>query len=354
LTSAPLELLKAAHTAPSADNSQPWRFVWDGSGLELVYGGDSSPNTLFGAMSPATLLAIGCVIENLFAAAQGYGYCLTPVGEFEPAYEDGRYLRIMVEGLEESPRDRAAVRAVLGRHTNRFPYRPDPLPIELQDMICELSEPPARLMCFGHPEERAAIARLVVTASGIRFRTRVLHEWLASSLRYTPREVAAGDGLDVRTLDLPPGGRAFLRFIGHWRRMEMMNRIGAYRAMAAIEARPIRHGPMLVAVIAPRDAPACVAVGRLMTRVWTLLNAEGVAVHPYYGIPDQLQRLRDGTVPGHLLQGAKTLTKDCVRFFGLDSDETLHMLLRVGRPRRDPTRSRRRPLASVLTDLSSQ
>lgn len=346
----PTRLLEAAHSAPSADNSQPWRFVWDGTHLELLFGGDAREEALFGPASPATLLTIGGVVENLFAAAQLLGYDLSREAAELPDYSAGRYLRVAVKGTPKP--DGADIRPILSRHTNRFAYRSDALPPSAREAITGLNEPPARLLYFDDAGDRSTLAAMVSAASRIRFRTRELHEWLAESLRHTPEQVAHGDGLDVRTLDLPPGGGIFLRLIGSWRRMQTLNRIGAFRAMAAIESQPIRRGPVLLALVAPADATGCIAAGRLMTRVWTRLNAEGIAVHPYYGIPDQLQRLRDGSVPKEMVPEAERLRDRCREFLGIDREETLHMLLRVGRPGRDPIRSRRRPLPEVLIDRS--
>jgi hypothetical protein len=190
--------------------------------------------------------------------------------------------------------------------------------------------------------------------SRIRFQTREVHEWLAASLRFTEEEVARGDGLDVRSLDLPPGGAAFLKFIAPWSRMEALNRIGAYKAMAAIEAQPIRRGPAIVAIIGPHDYRSCIDAGRLMTRIWTDLNVKGLAVHPYYVVADQLQRRREGKVPAHCVEQAEELAEQCRRFFELGPDETLHMLMRVGYPTREAPRSRRLPLEQVVTDLTGE
>ncbi|HRY15885.1 MAG TPA: hypothetical protein P5330_08440, partial [Candidatus Competibacteraceae bacterium] len=170
------------------------------------------------------------------------------------------------------------------------------------------------------------------------------------SLRYTEPEIAQGDGLDINTLHLPPGGRHFLRFIGDWRRMEILNRFGAYKAMAHIEAQLIQRGPAIAAIIAPTDYDACLAAGRLLTRVWTALNQQGIAVHPYYVVADQLQRLRDGVVPAHLTDQAHAIQRDCQDFLQLNPGETLHIFLRLGYPTRNPPRSRRRPLAEVVID----
>jgi nitroreductase len=342
------EILRLISRAPSADNSQPWRFLCDGATLQILSPQPTTQTALFGPTSPATLIAIGGVLENFLTAADFYGFTVRTHPLTEAEHTTGIYLFAEIE-----PSNRPVPQEpcpVLARHTNRFPFRPDPLPDAAASLLTAAQEGPARILHFNTPNDLATLARQVAAASRIRFQTREVHEWLAHSLRYTEAEIARGDGLDIHTLHLPPGGRAFLRFIGDWRRMEILNRLGVYKAMAHIEAQLIQRSPAIAALIAPNDFDACLAAGRLLTRVWTALNQQGIAVHPYYVIPDQLQRLRDGMVPDHLTDQAQALHHDCQDFLHLAPGETLHMLLRLGYPTRNPPRSRRRPLAEVVID----
>lgn len=345
------QIVNLAHSAPSADNSQPWRFLWNGATLQIRSPQTTHPTTLFGPTSPATLLAVGGVLENFLTAANFYGFTVKTQQPTEAERATGLYLSAEIEPPAQSlPQEPCPV---LIRHTNRFPFRPDPLPDVASSLLTDAQEGPARIIAFNTPHDLSILARQVAAASRIRFQTREVHEWLAHSLRYTEAEIARGDGLDIHTLHLPPGGRSFLRFISDWRRMEILNRLGAYKIMAHIEAQLIQRGPAIAALIAPHDYDACLAAGRLLTRVWTALNQQGIAVHPYYVIADQLQRLRDGVVPDHLTDHAQALHRDCQDFLHLAPGETLHMLLRLGYPTRNPPRSRRRPLAEVMTTLQT-
>ena len=339
------DVLVAAHSAPSADNSQPWIFELEGDVLHLCWGGAAGAGP-FGADSPATLLAIGGVIENLHAAAEHYGLGVDAI----PVGTDGRargvyFSAVFSESIEGGLS--TDVCPVLLRHTNRFPFRSVVLSDLERELLSSGREGPARFEVFYRPLALREIARVVAAASRIRFRTREIHEWLASCLRYSPEQIARGDGLDIHALDLPPGGKGFLRLTSDWKLMQWLNRCGAYRVMAGVEASAIARGPTIAALIAPRDQDACIAAGRLMCRVWTALNSRGVAVHPYYVVADQLQRLREKAVPADLVHEARALERSAAGCFGLASGETLHMLLRIGYPTREPVRSLRRPLPCV-------
>ena len=78
------------------------------------------------------------------------------------------------------------------------------------------------------------------------------------------------------------------------------------------------------------------------------LNEQGVAVHPYYVLSDQLYRLRAGLVSGRFVAPVTAIAGDFADFLG-SAEETVFMLLRVGIPRIDnPIRSRRLPVEATL------
>jgi hypothetical protein len=339
--------IRAAHKAPSADNSQPWRLIWDAKTLAIAYDAPRIRGTSFEPFDPGTLLAIGGCLENLLQFAEDRG--ASPECRFSADLAPGadHYVRVALDPATLEPVDE---HPLFLRHTNRFGYQGTAVAQSILDTVSLLSEGSARLRVIDARPDIARVAGLVCSASEIRFQTREVHEWLGRSLRFTAAEVARGDGLDVQTLDLPPGGGLLLKLIADWRRMALLNRVGTFRLLAAIDAKPVARAPALVAIIGQRDARAVIDAGRLMTRAWISLNAQGVAVHPYYVVADQLHRLASGTVPSQLSAQAEAIAEQARELFDLAKDETLHMVLRIGYPTREPVRSRRLSIAQVLSD----
>jgi hypothetical protein len=200
--------------------------------------------------------------------------------------------------------------------------------------------------------QKRGLIRLVRLCSEARFCNRLLHEWLIGSLRFTPEEAARGDGLDVRTLGLPPGGTQFMRFISDWRRLEALNRLGAYKLLAFSEVALLTAAPALLCVVGPADARSAIDAGRLMTRLWTNVNLKGIAVHPYYVVTDQINRLRAGSLAAGFESKIAEVDEEMRRLLVLQPGETLHMILRVGYPKTEPLRSRRLPLEAVFVETT--
>ncbi len=347
-------LISAAVQAPSPDNSQPCHFTWDGKYLTLSYDYERVGGTTFAPDNPATLLSVGAIIENLLQAADHLGVNIELQELSENEIKSGSYYKIRLSQYDlSSPSQNLHSHPIFRRHTNRFSFNNRKLTDELSGWIAQEQEQSAHTRVIVTREGIREIADLVRIASEIRFQTREVHEWLGNSLRFSLDEVNRGDGLDIQTLDLPPGGGMFLKFIAEWRRMSFLNKFRAYKLLSIIDSAPVGKAHALVSISSPLENQQIIAAGRLLTRVWIRLNEEGVAVHPYYVIPDQLVRIQQKQVPENLLSQALELAHRTDETFGLDTgSEQLRMVLRVGYPRKKPKRSKRLPLERVFTDSS--
>lgn len=335
-------LISAGHAAPSADNMQPWRFHWRAGNLSVRYQSDDATRKVFGVDTHCEHLTMGAVCENLIQASAsanlGVDWQLNPEG---PEYLSGT----LDPGVPVP--DALKEHALFKRHTNRLAYRKEPIGDELLRSIASLFEGECHPLVITDPGRIAEIAGLVELASRLRFRTREIHEWFGHVLRFSEEQVAGGTGLDVATIDLPPGGRLLLRFIRDWKRLSLVNRIGMYKLLARIEAAKVKNSGAIVAVLGPSGNASEIAAGRLMERAWILFNENGVAVQPFYVVTDLTRRVETGRMPPALLNEATVLKERADAL--LAGGGSVHMLLRVGVPQRQPTRSRRLPSRSVYS-----
>lgn len=344
------KLAELAHTAPSADNSQPWRLSWNGETLAIAYDTERVSSKTFPADSPATLLSVGAVVENIMTVATDWN--LEPQLEYSAKLPniDGEYARIHFLGSDRDNSEIGTQHCVSHRHCNRRQYTQTPIPATVSKALETLCEGASKTLFIEDKAVIQNIASMVKLASEIRFQTREVHEWLGKSLRFSSRTADRGDGMDIATLALPPGGSLFLRLVSDWRRMRILNKLGIYKVLSAIDSAPIKSAPGLLAVIGGTDGLETINAGRVMGRSWTQMNNLGLSVHPYYVIPDQLARYRDGTIPGNLVTSAQRILQGCEKGFGLKEGETLHMIFRAGYSTKDPIHSQRLPLDQVYME----
>jgi hypothetical protein len=333
-------LVRAGCHAPSADNSQPWRFEWDGRTLTLRLDQQRGGSGL-GLEHPANLMAMGAAVENLVQAAAAVGLPGSAV-RLGLGRDGEPFATIASDGAVALSRNAAGL-PLFRRHTNRGSYLSTALDPALSARLASMTEGDARAMVASGASERQCLVNLVKDASEVRFQTEEIHRWLGASLRFTREEVERGDGLDVATLMLPPGATGLLKFSLDWKRMALLNRLGAYKLFAVLEAAMLKQCGTILTIVGTADRGGAVAAGRLLERVWIALNEAGLAVHPYYVLSDQLYRLRADRVAGKLRPAVTALANRTAALLG-SPEETIFMLLRVGLPRQvELVRSRRLP-----------
>lgn len=346
-------LSQAIQHCPSPDNSQPWKLSWQGNALTVTYDIQRVTGKTFAADSHATLLTIGALSENLTQAAAMLDLKLNWTIPKLLDIHHPVYFQTTIEkqsGNTITPTTDSL--PLFKRHTNRHSYRNKPLPGDCISLLKNLTQDSARILVFEDKPLIQQIAELVRSASEIRFQTQEVHEWLAKSLRFDTKNTDQyGEGLDVATIDLPPGGRLFLRLISDWQRMNRLNKLGAYKAMALIDSQPVGKAPALIAVVGPTRFRDTLAAGKLMNRAWIALNEQGIAVHPYYVVADQLQRRQANIVPSRLTKQADAVFDQARQLFQFGDGETLHMLFRVGYPIKTPVKSKRLPLEAVCSGI---
>jgi hypothetical protein len=315
-------LIEAAGSAPSADNSQPWCFEWVGHTLTARVrrrGG-------FPTDYHATTLALGAATENLSRALQYLGLDISS-WFFCPPGANGVFARGSVIKHPEIPAFNG-VPLWKQRHTNRLPYH---LKIDSDvagDLAaCRVGKVGARVITGSGIRQAAD---WIKQASEVRFQTREVNEWFATSLRYGNSLEDLASGLHVDTLALPPGGVGLVKLMSDWNRLQWFNRLRAYKLFAAIEAANFQKAPLIVAIVGPSDRAAAFDAGRCLQRVWLRVTELGLSAHPYYVVADLLNRLGSNGVPDQCVSQSLTLQDRIRAEYG--PENTLHCLLRVGKP----------------------
>lgn len=339
-----LFLANAAKWAPSADNTQPWQFSWNGHELCAKYFQRSSG---FSIHDHAALLSLGAVVENLVQCANALGLMENWTCKV-PTEDTPEFFRIPIHPTAPLIFPEVPL-PLLNRHTNRLPFLKTPLPDTLINRLHEFEEAEISCRVLEDPSSFNQLAGLVRRASEARFQTREIHEWFTKTLRFTVSEVNTGDGLDIATFGLPPGGKLLLRFISDWSRMALLNSLGGYKLLANLEAASMNKAGAIVAIVGKTTPTSTMLAGRIMERIWIDLNAHGVGVQPYYVLSDQLFRLHNGVVPRKLAMNMTRLESETRDLLRLQTDEGLHILLRVGIPKRSAVKAVRLSTDQIIS-----
>lgn len=277
-------ILGAGIAAPSADNSQPWRFAWSGDGLDLRIDAGRS-----GRVSDTRYvlsdLAAGACLESMVIHARSLGYVAHV--QTLPDPEDELWVaRIDWRRDPGSNQTEPLAAAIELRHTDRrFPWR-GPITADSQARLNAEAGviPGPRLYWPSSPDERKAALKIIRQAETLRFKSPTLHAELFSSVRFSAGwRGACEEGLAPATLAVEPPMRPAFQMMRRPAVMAALNRLGAASMLGWRSAYlPIRLSPGLCLLVVPSAARSDVlAGGRALQRVWLQATLEGLSVQPY-------------------------------------------------------------------------
>lgn len=349
-------LVRAAVLAPSPDNNQPWRFAAQ-AGRLLVYL-DPSRALPSDVHSMFDLIGLGAAIENACIAARQAG--LQPQVDLPaaPSSPDeaatGPRLAATIT-LQPGGQPDPLFDCLASRCTCRKPFSTRPVADRsLQAMADAAAQfPEVRLDWIVQRRAIRSLAWLIAASDRIRFEYEPFHNELCRQLRFSAEEAdETRDGLDLRTLELPPGAGLLLRFLRPWRRMKWVHRLGLGRLLTLPSAMAVvRSGAIGVLSVPQPTFEQFLRGGRAMERTWLSAQAEGLSLQPLGSLPIFFAhaQLLDGQKlsPRHT-QRIRTLIERFGQLLPAAHDRVLLLLFRLGYSAPPRFRSLRREAEGVF------
>ena len=349
-------ILAAAITAPSGDNSQPWQFRWTGENLFILLDLSKLKALLSEDLSGA-FLSLGAVIENIKIAASVYSLDISWEFQTENPGAPGAVVRFLPLAR---PASSAVVLAPLfARQTNRHPFKKAPLPAGILQALKSCADPfqkKVRLRLVSAPGLRKQTALLCQKSEAMGFANQRMHREFHAKIIYGKAAQSAPSGLAVHTLGLSFLEVAAMRLFRPWSRMNFfIRRFGLHHLMAFKITRFVADGPALGAIlIEGNEAGTLIEAGRLMQGLWITAAKLGLGFQP--SMTFQYLRTHAASGSPDLSASARRAVADCDRQFqklwGLQEDERLAFFFRVGFPTKITPKSLRRPMEEFLEEES--
>ena len=276
-------IINAALYSPSADNSQPWQYVWHETGdlsicCDPQLSGSATDQTYI-----LTDLAIGSVLEAIKLQATTLGFKT----EFS-YFPDADPMHVAIVGFSSpnknvlDPEDAELAKYIPARHTDRrFPFS-GKLAAEIGRQLSQsLNNENCRLLTFTDKKEIRPYLSLIKKAESIRFRAESLHAELFHTVNF--EDPRPSQGMTLQMLGIEPFARPIFRYISTWRNMQKLNKIGASNMIAIRSVSlPIKLSPGLcLLTVSGESRLDMVKAGRQMLRFWLEATKLGLSVHPY-------------------------------------------------------------------------
>jgi hypothetical protein len=279
--------LEGARTAPSAHNTQPWRFAPLADGRIAVQWDPARALPISDPTSRDLYLGLGAAVESarLRAAAAGVSLAFAPGDESE--LHTLGYLIPSTNPIHDA--DLTLARSLGVRHTARTPHLDRPVS---PDVIVAMQTEAVRWGCAFHvvTEQRSIrrLAALARRATAEQFADGAVQSELWRWLRLDPTDPAyERDGLTAGCLNLHGATLAAARLTMPPARMRRLARLRLHHLLAIDTQQVVRQSAALCLVTAPSlERDALVETGRALLRLWLIAAGAGLTTHPVSALLD--------------------------------------------------------------------
>ena len=192
------KIIHAANLAPSGGNSQSWRFQVDGERLQVIALPEKD-HAVMNFRGRATMVAHGAQLEiiSVFSAAHGYH------ADIRTSMSPNLISTVTFTKKDIDDTAVSLAGMIDKRHSNRKPYRAEPLPKEDRDFIFSEGGRYADCrICVAEGENATSVARGLSVDSRLMFENRTLHTMFYHEIVWTREEEARRGGLFVPTMEL--------------------------------------------------------------------------------------------------------------------------------------------------------
>jgi hypothetical protein len=292
--------LEAARRAPSAHNTQPWRFTQLEDGRIAV---SWQPERTLPSSDPTQrdlYLSLGTAIESaiLGAASQEGPRPAGPLRTFVPAESEQApvdsecehligYLQPVLTEIQEN--DLRLAKSLHTRHTARVPHLSQPVPDDVHKSMQEEARQHGCTLSI--QTERHAIkklAKLARQATAEQFAEPEIQEELWHWLRLDPQHPSyRRDGLNAECMNLQGFTLAVARFALLPERMRWLARMKLHHLLALDTEWTVQRSASLCLLTAPSLAKQdVIQTGRTLLRLWLMADAAGLTTHPISALID--------------------------------------------------------------------
>ena len=339
-------LVNAACLAISGDNSQHWRFKWDGLSLRLFE--DKQRSEFFYSINGEPLfVAYGALLENLKIAASAVGLSTEVKITNNPANSEIAEIQFRNTQSDCDP----LYPYMYERCTNRAQYQRTTISkSHIETLSAEAANYPGVTLTWGCEEkQRNKLAQLIAKAEKVIWENENYHRDLYKWLRFNDD---ARDGLTKSMLNLKSYELYSLRQLKNWKLVKILNHFGLSTMATATSKRWVKNcGGFFLINQQGQEAQQYIQSGSCIERIWIKAASLGLSVQPMTILIALISRLKfangDGLSIKHQIL-AKQLSEEVDKLFPNCRDLSKVMLFRLGYASPPSHQSRRRNLEEVL------
>lgn len=282
-------IIDAANQAPSGGNSQPWKFKVRNSIIDVIALPEKD-HPILNFRNRGTYIAHGALVENAKIAAEALGY----ESAFNLFPQEGVLVRIFLKPSTVM-RKNNLYEAISQRHSNRKPYKTDPITEEERRYLFEEANKfPRCELVIVEGEQIRRIAENLAFDTVTFLQNQLLHKLLFQEILWKETEQKYRPGLYVKTLELTPPKAFVFRFLKNWKILQFLNKMKLPQKIYEENVKTASSAALIGAVTLHNEDTYFIDAGRLMENIWLRAAKLGLGFHLMTGVVFLWQQINFG------------------------------------------------------------
>jgi len=273
------KIIEVGNQAPSGGNSQPWTFKVKNNTIEVLAFPDKD-HPVLNFRNRGTYVAHGALIENIEVAAHSLGY--EPTFELFP--EPNISVQITLNPSTET-KENALFDSIYNRHTNRKPYKADPLTAEKKSYLFEEANkfPECELIVI-EGEKIRRIAENLSFDIVIFLQNKVLHKLLFDEIIWSEGEQKYRTGLYLKTMEIAPPKSHIFKVLKNWKAAQFAGKLKLPQKIYKESVEKASAASLMGAIAVPNKDEHFIHAGRLMQNIWLRATKQDLAYQLITGV----------------------------------------------------------------------
>ncbi|WP_416306707.1 hypothetical protein [Neptunicella sp. SCSIO 80796] len=341
------KLIQAAIYAPSADNSQPFRFKWSNDDTLQLFLDPELSGTATDSTFVLSDLAIGAIIESIVIEAKSLRFSVN-ISLFPDREKDSYFVaQLSFESNDAAIPEtelKLAQQIPLRCTDRRFPFSGDVSDHMIEEIKAAVNGDNCQLLGFNQRDKIDAIIPTIFKAEKVRFESEQLHQELFKTVSFTRDKVESGMNLDV--LGISKFESKGFEWMSNWKVMRFLNKLGASGQIAKKSVvSPIKQSPALLLLISSDvSREGIINAGRQLQRVWLKCTEMNLSVQ-LYAAPGVLS-IAKPALSASLMDTINTVEHE-MKLLTAELGSGV-MFLRIGKYSGRPVRTGRRDIKSFI------
>ena len=279
------KIINISISAPSGDNSQPWRFEIKGNSI-YVFNVPERDNSIYNFRMGASYISIGALIENMRISSSNFGYrCEVDLNKSEKVnlvaicnlYKSDDVIK---DDLFDYINKRA---------TSRKSYRKDEIKVgffsDLEKVKNMFLNKGVEFKVQKDPKYIKQIASASSMNEQIVLENKKLHEFLFSHVTWTEEEDEKKRGFFIKTMELKGPQKIVFKLLKSWKILNFLNKISISKFVSKDNAKLYAKSALMVAFFSKSlDRETYIKTGMTMQRVWLIATKHNIYAQPLTGI----------------------------------------------------------------------